>query len=313
MITGFNTDVPHGGLVFHVQTEDNGVANPLIESIVYVGGRVVSSKRTSYRHLLDEGKGKPEIARLMERQHRVMIEAVRRGRYDEIMGIDSSGPPTEEVAVKPGAQSSKNKPMATKIQRHVGPLPAQKPSPPPAAAVATAPQVAPPEVMTQSKPVAPEVAAPRIEPPPVSEPLPVPVAAHHETTIAAARPPVTVAPPPSSTPTLDEVILDYLSAEAEQEQLVLTVDTVGELSLGGKVEMSLLATSSKTDRPVGAARVRVDLISTVTEPITLVESETDRQGILDIKLSIPDLPPGTSAIIIRASSSIGAAEIKQLF
>jgi len=292
MITGFNTDVPHGGLVFHVQTEDNGVANPLIESIVYVGGRVVSSKRSSYRHLLDEGKGKPEIAALMERQHRVMIEAIRRGRYDELMGIDNStGPATAKVETEGDAEG--------------GELPASSPT---AGVQAPAPAPAPVAAPTPSVSEVPPASPASTEVPASAQAA----AAHHETTIAAP-PTVTVAPPPSATPTLDEVILDYLSAEAEQEQLVLTVDTVGELALGGRVRMFLAATSSKTERPVPGAHVKVDLISTVTEPITLIEKDTDLDGNLDLELSIPDLPSGTSALIIRAGSAIGDAEIKQLF
>ena len=43
MITGYNTDVRHDSVVFHVQTEDKGAANPLIESLVYVGGQVVAA------------------------------------------------------------------------------------------------------------------------------------------------------------------------------------------------------------------------------------------------------------------------------
>src|SRR5262245_21768907 len=38
VITGYNTDVKHGGKVFHVQTEDKGAKNPIIETLVYVGG-----------------------------------------------------------------------------------------------------------------------------------------------------------------------------------------------------------------------------------------------------------------------------------
>ena len=34
MITGFNTDVPHEGHVYHVQTEDGGAGHPILESLV---------------------------------------------------------------------------------------------------------------------------------------------------------------------------------------------------------------------------------------------------------------------------------------
>ncbi|MES1243218.1 MAG: hypothetical protein ABUT39_16515 [Acidobacteriota bacterium] len=56
MITGYNTDVRHNDVVFHVQTEDKGLGNPFIESLVYVGGQVLASKRSNYADLLSEGK-----------------------------------------------------------------------------------------------------------------------------------------------------------------------------------------------------------------------------------------------------------------
>src|SRR5207302_7393445 len=48
VITGFNTDVKHKSRVFHIQTEDKGDANPCVESLVYVGGEILATKRTSY-------------------------------------------------------------------------------------------------------------------------------------------------------------------------------------------------------------------------------------------------------------------------
>ena len=54
MITGYNTDVRHNEVVFHVQTEDKGLGNPCIESLVYVGGQVLASKRASYAEMLAE-------------------------------------------------------------------------------------------------------------------------------------------------------------------------------------------------------------------------------------------------------------------
>ena len=42
MITGFNTDVKHDGSVYHVQTEARGRDNPVLESLVYVGGTIVA-------------------------------------------------------------------------------------------------------------------------------------------------------------------------------------------------------------------------------------------------------------------------------
>jgi hypothetical protein len=82
MITGFNTDVRHRGVIFHVQTEDKGASNPVVESLVYVGGRVLASKRSDYTQLGYSGQGDKGIQAIMERQHRLMIAAIQGGRLD---------------------------------------------------------------------------------------------------------------------------------------------------------------------------------------------------------------------------------------
>ena len=83
MITGQNSEVLHDDLAFHVQTEDKGRSNPMLESLVYLGGQVLACTRTSYADELERGCTEEEIAALLERQHLVMIAAVQRGRFDE--------------------------------------------------------------------------------------------------------------------------------------------------------------------------------------------------------------------------------------
>ena len=83
MITGFNTDVKHRNRVFHIQTEDKGDANPCVESLVYVGGEILATKRTSYAEVVKAtGRDDTAVQDLMEQQHRTMIAAIQRGRFD---------------------------------------------------------------------------------------------------------------------------------------------------------------------------------------------------------------------------------------
>lgn len=82
MITGFNTDIKHGNRVFHVQTEDKGAENPFVESLVYVGGEIIASKKTPYSDSALDSGGQGAIQEMMETQHRKMIAAVQRGRFD---------------------------------------------------------------------------------------------------------------------------------------------------------------------------------------------------------------------------------------
>jgi len=83
MLTGHNTELLHDQVAFHVQTEDKGLGNPQVVSLIYVGGRVLAAKRTSYADLLAQGSGEKDIADLMERQHRTMLAAIRHGRFDD--------------------------------------------------------------------------------------------------------------------------------------------------------------------------------------------------------------------------------------
>jgi hypothetical protein len=82
VITGFNTDIKHNDKVYHIQTEDKGMQNPYIESLVYVGGEILASKKTSYAEQAKTGIDEKWIGSLMEQQHRTMIAAIKRGRLD---------------------------------------------------------------------------------------------------------------------------------------------------------------------------------------------------------------------------------------
>jgi len=92
VITGFNTDIKHNEKVYHVQTEDKGVGNPYIESLVYVGGEILASKKTSYAEQLKTGVDDKWIGGLMEQQHRTMIAAIKRGRFDQPADITKTAP-----------------------------------------------------------------------------------------------------------------------------------------------------------------------------------------------------------------------------
>lgn len=82
MLTGYNSEVEWDGVVYHVQTEDRGSGNPLIESLVYVRGEILATRRTEYRELIEAGADRTAIQTLMERQHRVIVESIRQGRID---------------------------------------------------------------------------------------------------------------------------------------------------------------------------------------------------------------------------------------
>jgi hypothetical protein len=82
VITGHNTDVDYAGRTYHVQTEDKGLSNPIIESLVYSRGEILEIKRTSYAEGIKDGYDEKIVLRFMEQQHSRMLRAVRHGHYD---------------------------------------------------------------------------------------------------------------------------------------------------------------------------------------------------------------------------------------
>lgn len=84
MITGFNTDIEFDGKVFHVQTEDRGLEHPVIESLVYVGGEILSARKTSYAELLESGAyAESEVQQRMQVQHAALIREIQTGALFE--------------------------------------------------------------------------------------------------------------------------------------------------------------------------------------------------------------------------------------
>ena len=81
MITGFNQEVSYRGMTIHVQTEDKGPDNPLVLTLIYKGGEILGSRRTTYTDLVKPGDEKA-LKKLMEDQHNAIISEVKRGKYD---------------------------------------------------------------------------------------------------------------------------------------------------------------------------------------------------------------------------------------
>lgn len=83
MLSGFNTDCTVSGKVFHVQTEDNGLKNPTIVTLVYQGGAIVASKKTSYADILAADCLSDVVRELMEEQHKSVISDIKTGRLGQ--------------------------------------------------------------------------------------------------------------------------------------------------------------------------------------------------------------------------------------
>jgi hypothetical protein len=83
MVLGYNHNVVYKGEVFHVQTEDSGVNNPHIITLLYRGGVILCSKKTSYADILTMDNLESVVEELMKTQHKDLMRRLKSGEFDE--------------------------------------------------------------------------------------------------------------------------------------------------------------------------------------------------------------------------------------
>lgn len=99
MLSGYNTNVPYGDAVFHVQTEDGGRRNPVITSLLYYQGAILLSRKMRYDHLLHEKDIEEKVSELMKIQHKQVLSEMMNGKVrevEEIVGRSAHAAPQKE-------------------------------------------------------------------------------------------------------------------------------------------------------------------------------------------------------------------------
>ncbi|MFL5303468.1 MAG: hypothetical protein ACJ79R_24355 [Anaeromyxobacteraceae bacterium] len=194
MLAGFNHNVKHKGKLYHVQTEDSGVANPHVITHLFVGGNILASKRTSYADLVGAGDLAAVVRPIMEQQHKEMLRNLVNGVYDEV----DSARGAQARAYQPG-QIAVTEPFASAPLRSGRTDPAPRAVTEPAALRPLAREEKPqPVVAAPARPAPPAPAPPARAAPPPPVPAPFGSAAARPTAAAKASP----APPRPAAPPL---------------------------------------------------------------------------------------------------------------
>ena len=103
MIFGFNTDIKHAGTVYHVQSEARQ-HDLLLQTQVFVRGRCIGKHATSYADKFSQpGFSDEHMHDLLKAQHKNVIEAIRNGGLDEMLGIHSTSSTGQMPAVRDDA------------------------------------------------------------------------------------------------------------------------------------------------------------------------------------------------------------------
>jgi hypothetical protein len=82
MLPGYNHNVTYKGITFHIQTEDSGINNPHIITLLYSGGNILARKKTSYADIIKHERLADVVRELMQDQHKHMLKELKNGVYD---------------------------------------------------------------------------------------------------------------------------------------------------------------------------------------------------------------------------------------
>jgi len=83
MLSGFNTNVSHRTVLFHVQSEDSGRNHPHIITHLYHRGTIIASEKSSYADQLGADDLPNVVKELMEKQHKAVLRRLVSGQFDD--------------------------------------------------------------------------------------------------------------------------------------------------------------------------------------------------------------------------------------
>ena len=306
MITGFNTDIEHDGVIYHVQTEDKGVETPLILSLVYNRGTILASKRSPYNDLLQIGFDEKILAERLQKQHKLICAAVRAGRIEELKQMTA-----KEAALKKEAKAA-NAPV-----KNIQPLPQNKAS-------VTIPPIKH-EVKTPVKPIQKEVKT--TVPPAIPQPkesfvpaipqpkeelvwdLPLEIIdddfivdvgniIEAETILAADA---------------VEVITDLNVSSPNLKKPNLEIEFLNETTFraGERKTLNIRVFRGSSANFVCEAQVMVKVLGSSFRPL-IFHARTNEKGEAVVHLQLPQFRSGRGAILVRAISDGEEAELRQI-
>jgi hypothetical protein len=277
MITGFNTDVRFDGRIYHVQTEDRGHENPVLESLVYIGGTVVAKKSTPYSEQLSGGATEEMIASLLKRQHQVIIAAIKAGRIEDLIRHSA------QVQNARNDSPAREQPASAALQQTPAPLKA------PVEPVKSNASSTPPDA-----PAPPPAITTRASGPEANKKIPAVKTGPGEQ---------------SGGLDLDQVIADYVKRNLEQGKLDLRVITPSVFVAGKSIGLRIqVACNSK---PEPDAVVTIKVIGTAFKPQVYI-GRAGRDGVASFSLTLPAFTSGTAALVIEGQSGRGRGELKHL-
>jgi hypothetical protein len=290
VITGFNTDIEHDGVIYHVQTEDKGLDTPIILSLVYVGGAILASKRAPYEDLIAKGFSDEVLAERLKRQHRLICAAINSGRIEDLKKMSPRVEEPSPVIAEPISTPAE---PSVSIEAEIIPEEAVE------VEEVAAPQIIDSGFDLELEDVPSQIWEP--PPPPTEEPPPPPP---EEVVVPA-----------------DEDILrpDYHIGgqinlgDLSQEGLQILLLNDAEFNSGEVRTLRVLVVHriGADEKPLYNIAVSIKILGTTFRPL-IYSLKTDREGVASVTTQIPRFTSGRAAVLVRAVAKDEAAELRRV-
>jgi len=284
VITGFNTDVQFEGVTYHIQTEDKGLATPIILSLVYDRGTILAAKREPYDDLIEKGFDEKLLADRLTKQHKTICAAIKKGRIEEIKKLSK--------------------------QKKAGLPPINE----------AAPASAPADLLEVAPAASPHILSSQAFEPFQDLPSPIPMpkapvafakrpAGHVSVPVVEA---VAVVDMPEPLPFDAVRIVSDLAGTDRPETNKLSLDFVGgDTFFGGeKAYVTVMVCRGTGRKVVSGAEVMVKVLGSSFRPL-IFHSQTDKNGISTVVIDIPSFNTGPASILVRAINKGEEIEIRR--
>lgn len=285
MITGFNTDIEYEGVTYHVQTEDKGIAAPLILTLVYERGTILASKRSPYDDLLVGEFDEKVLIERLKRQHKLMCGAVRAGRLEDLKRMTMK----ESEVRKKGLTA----------QKEITPVAETKP-------------VAAPETRNEEVPMPTLLGA--VEESEKEEitfgdavwDIPLEVVEEPAGEFLRMFEEETILPSEAV-----EIISDWSKLEPTDNKI--KIEFFGDVTFKGgeRKTISVLVWRGSRENGLNDAQVLVKVIGATFRPL-IFHSKTDSNGVATVHLQLPYFKAGRAAVLIRVTSDGEEAELRRV-
>jgi hypothetical protein len=327
LITGFNTDVEHDGVTYHVQTEDKGLETPLILSLVYTGGEILASKRVRYDDLVASGFDERVLADRLQRQHKLICAAIRAGRLEELKKMSERESASRSAARKEAAPSPALpvEPVEPLEPLPVEPLPSEPELLPVEVSAPAYPDEPHPIELMPSQPLELPSLPTDLPPPAPAVSIPALLKKSSSRRPSAGRNSKRLTPPPaqpaqSAPPTAPtprrpspKPVPEFAYGEAPTSE-ALRLSLIDEKNYRGGDHLILrahVAHGTEGRDPLSGAEVIVKILGSTFRPLIL-QTQTGADGIATFSIQLPHFRSGRAAILIRATSGGYEAELRRI-